>query len=295
MLKGLASRFAHRRADALHEQAVKRREAGDDEGALALYHRALELEPERPNTLYNVGLIHKYRQDWAKSREFNLRAFRLRPDDEATCWNLGIAATALGDWETARVAWTAAGIEIPDGEGPIDTHFGRSCVRLDPDGEPEVVWVQRIDPVRAHILNVPFLGGGYFYGDLMLHDGAPTGVKVADEREYSIFNAFARLARSEYGTAVLLLEAPSETDVAQFEQVADAEGLVAEDWTSGTYFICKACSEGVTHVEHEQVAVWNPNREVAVAVHDEDALHRALSAWADGGPGRYVEIVDLMR
>ena len=295
MLKGLASRFAHRRADALHERGMACSDAGDEDGALANYLRALELQPERAQTLYNVGLIHKYRQDWAKSLDFNLRAFRLRPDDEATCWNLGIAATALGDWETARVAWIAAGVEIPDGEGPIDGHFGRSCVRLDPDGEAEVVWVQRIDPVRARILNVPFLGGGYFYGDLMLHDGASTGVKVVDEREYSIFNAFTRVARSEYGTAVLALEAPSETDVSQLGQAADAEGLVTEDWTSGTYFVCKACSEGLTHVEHEQVAVWNPNREVGVAVHDEGALHRVLSAWADGGPGRNVEIVELIR
>jgi tetratricopeptide (TPR) repeat protein len=295
VLKALASRFAHRRADALHEQGVKRRDAGDDEGALALYHRALELEPARANTLYNIGLIHKYRGAWRESLEFNKRAFELRPGDEATFWNLGIAATALGDWTTARFAWAAAGIKIPDGEGPIEADFGRACVRLDPDGEAEIVWVGRVDPVRARIQNVPFLGGGYFYGDLMLHDGAPMGVKVWNEREYSIFNAFERVARSEYSTAVLALESPSEADVAQLEAAGDADGLVVEDWTSGTYFVCKACSEGVTHVEHEQIPAWNPNREVGVAVRDEDALHRVLSGWADGGPGRAVEIVELVR
>lgn len=61
---------------------------GDEDGALKAYESALALDPLRPNTHYNIGLIHKYRGDWAKSLEHSLRAFELRPDDEATCWNL---------------------------------------------------------------------------------------------------------------------------------------------------------------------------------------------------------------
>lgn len=295
MLRRLVAQFAGRRADALHDRAMACSEAGDKEAALANYMRAVELDPERAHTLYNIGLVYKYRQDWPNSLAYNRRAFDLDPDNQATCWNLGIAATALGDWDTARRAWRQCGYEIGDGDGPIEGDFGRACVRLDPDGQAEVVWVQRIDPVRARVLNVPFLASGFFYGDVMLHDGAQMGVKVSEDREYSIFNAFERVIRSEYGTAVVTLEAPSEEDVTRLIDAGDAQKLAIEDWTSGTYFVCKACSEGVTHIEHEQVAVWNPEREVGIATHDDDALHRVLAAWVESGPGRYAEIVELVR
>jgi tetratricopeptide (TPR) repeat protein len=290
----LVAQFAERRADALHDKGMACSEAGDKDGALANYLRAVELDPARPHTLYNIGLVYKYRQDWPKALDYNRRAFDLRPDDEATCWNLGIAATALGDWATARRAWLQCGYDIGEGDGPIDADFGRACVRLNPDEDAEVVWVRRIDPVRARILNVPLPASGFFYGDVVLHDGAAMGAKVSGEREHPIFNAFQRLARSEYATAVVALEAPSEADVERLADAGDEVRLAVEDWTTVSY-LCKACSEGVTPAEHEHEPVWNTDREAGIAFHDEDALHRVLSAWAEGGPGRYVEIVEVIR
>lgn len=38
------------------------------ERAIAAYERALEADPGAPNVHYNLGLIHKDRQDWAKAR-----------------------------------------------------------------------------------------------------------------------------------------------------------------------------------------------------------------------------------
>jgi hypothetical protein len=292
VLKGLARHFAVRRADALHEQGAACREE-DEEKALGLYLRALQLDPDRPNTLYNIGLIHKYRRDWVQSLDYNRRAFDLRSDSESTCWNLGIAATALGDWATARQAWAAAGIQLDAGEGPIVADFGSGCVRLNPDGEAEVVWAHRIDPVRARILNVPFFRSGFFYGDVMLHDGAPMGTRVSDDKEYSVFNAFERVARSEYGTAVVALAAPSEADVTRLVEAGDAQRLATEDWTAVS-FLCKACSEGVADAEHQHDPVWNPEREVGVGTHDEAVLRRVLEEWVGSGPERSAEILDLV-
>lgn len=294
MLRRLVAQFAERRADALHDRGMACSEAGDKDGALANYLRAVELDPERPATLYNIGLVYKYRQDWRKSLKYNLRSFELQPDNESTCWNLGIAATALGDWATARKAWAAAGIEVEAGEGPILDNFGMSCVRLNPDDKAEVVWVRRMDPVRARVLSVPLPSSGVFYGDVMLHDGASTGTKVWEEKEYPIFNAFERLERSPYGTVSVELVAPSRDDVLRLVEIGDAEELAIEDWTTVSY-ICKACSEGVTHVDGEHDPVWNPDRSVGIGVHDEDALHRVLEAWTASGPGRYAEITDLVR
>ena len=79
-------------AERLHEEA---RLIDDPELALAQYHRVLELDPRRPTTLYNIGLIHKYRGEWRDALHFNQRSVQFNPSDEAANWNLAIAATAL--------------------------------------------------------------------------------------------------------------------------------------------------------------------------------------------------------
>jgi hypothetical protein len=294
--RGLGAIFAHRRANALHTQGQARSDAGDDEAALALYHRALQLEPERPETLYNIGLIHKYRQAWADSLDYNRRALALWPDDDATRWNLGIAATALSDWPTARQVWRLGGFDIGEGAGPIVRDFGPTCVRLNPDGDAEVVWATRIDPVRALITNVPYPQSGYFHGDIVLHDGASTGKKVAQDREYFIFNAFGLAERSPYGTAAAAISAPSGDDVQALLDACTQAGMPAEDWTASTVFLCRQCSEGVTHAEHDQdlEPVWVGERSIGVAVTEEDArtLRGVLDAWA-AGPGRSVGDLSL--
>jgi hypothetical protein len=284
--------FGRLRAARLHDQA-QALGPEDDDAALELYRRALDLEPERPNTLYNIGLIHKYRREWPLSLAYNRRALDLRPDDEATRWNLAIAATALGDWSAAREMWGLCGHDVGEGEGPIDRDFGSACVRLNPDDKPEVVWATRVDPVRARVRNVPFLESGVFYGDVMLHDGAPTGVKVSAEREYSIFNAFERTERSPYGTAVVALTGPSETDLDRLAAAGEAEQMLVEDWTA-VGFLCKACSEGVSEAHHEHDPVWNPEREIGVAVWDEATLQRILMDWSASGPERSAAITEVV-
>ena len=288
-MRGLGAIFAHRRANALHTQGQARSDEGDDEAALALYHRALELEPQRPETLYNIGLIHKYRQAWAESRDYNRRALALWPDDESTRWNLGIAATALGDWATAREVWRLCGLEVGEGEGPILGDFGVACVRLNPEGAAEVVWASRIDPVRAQITNVPYPQSGYFHGDIVLHDGASTGKKVVQGHHYFIFNAFGMAERSAYGTGAVAISAPSADDVQELLDACQHAGLQAEDWTASIVFTCRQCSEGVTHAEHDEELepVWTGEREIGIAVADPHLLRGVLDAWA-AGPGRSV-------
>lgn len=103
------------RAEELNEQGIAHREAGDDELALQAYEEALRLNPDAAKTLYNIGLVYKYRNDWVKSLDYNQRAYALRPEDEASRWNLAIAATALRDWATARKAWADNGIKLEGG------------------------------------------------------------------------------------------------------------------------------------------------------------------------------------
>jgi hypothetical protein len=41
----------------------------------------------------------------------------------------------------------------------------------------EVVWSERICPVRSRIVNIPTGATGFRHGDIVLHDGAPVGYR----------------------------------------------------------------------------------------------------------------------
>lgn len=163
----------------------------DLEVAMPLYQRALALDPYRAATHYNIGLVYKYRGAWTESLHHNLRASDLRPDDEAANWNMGIAATALRDWPAAREAWRRVGIQIADGDGPVEEDFGIAPVRLNPNESAEVVWGKRIDPARVVLVSIPYPASGFRAGDIVLHDGASMGERQYNGRTYSVFNVLA--------------------------------------------------------------------------------------------------------
>jgi tetratricopeptide (TPR) repeat protein len=267
-------------ADELHERA---RELDDPGQALAMYQRVLELDPKRPTTLYNIGLIHKYRGDWQLSREFNKRAVHLSPEDEAANWNLAIAATALRDWTTARAAWRRLGILETDGEGPIEEHFGKTPVRLSPDDSGEVVWGDRIDPVRVRVLNVPYPESGFRYGDIVLHDGAPVGSRESEGREYSVFNVLELFEASSFSTYQAEVRIERDSDAEELTQAFDNAGVINEDWTRSVRFLCKQCSEGRVHEQHDHDLQrdWQDRHLFGLAVNNAAEAQRIIAQWSN--------------
>lgn len=257
-----------KRAGELNEQGNAHREAGDDELALLAYEEALRLQPNAAITLYNIGLVYKYRNDWIKSFDYNQRAYALRPGDEASRWNLAIAATALRDWATARKAWADNGIELGGIDGPIEMDFGPTPVRLNPNGNGEVVWGTRIDPVRAVLHNIPYPESGFRCGDIVLHDGAGVGKREWRGREYPVFNVLELFEASKLSTFCMKVRGATEQQMAALKTAFDAAGMPSEDWMSNVRTLCKACSEGIPH-EHadsdEGAPEWDPARLVGVA------------------------------
>ncbi|WP_431479475.1 tetratricopeptide repeat protein [Massilia eburnea] len=280
------------RAEELNEQGIAHREAGDDELALQAYEEALRLNPDAAKTLYNIGLVYKYRNDWVKSLDYNQRAYALRPEDEASRWNLAIAATALRDWATARKAWADNGIKLEGADGPIEMDFGPTPVRLNPDGDGEVVWATRIDPVRAVLRNIPYPDSGFRCGDIVLHDGAGVGKRESRGREYSVFNVLELFEASKLSTFCMEVQEATEQQMATLEAAFDAAGMPFEDWTSNVRTLCKACSEGVPH-EHadndDQAPEWNPTRLVGVAAVSYEEIAAILDQVA-GGEQMKIEI-----
>ncbi|WP_437880012.1 tetratricopeptide repeat protein [Pseudomonas sp. LRF_L74] len=269
----------------LHQQAMDLHDAGDEEQALALYQRALELDDDRPSTYYNIGLIHKYRGLWAESQRANQRAVDLDDGHEAANWNLAIAATANHDWRTARDVWQRLGMSVEPGDTPISKDFGHTPVRLNPQQGGEVVWGQRIDPVRVRIVNIPYGESGYRYGDVVLHDGAAVGERELNGHRYPVFNVLELFEASDNQTFEAELHVSDLDDVDDLLALLVEHRIAGEDWSRSIRLLCKQCSEGVPHSKHDHEEVpfdeHQPIRLVAIAGPDEALIRTLLARWSD--------------
>lgn len=278
------------RAEELNARALALEAAGQLVEAESGYRAACDCDPTWSVPWYNLGLQYKYQSRWAESFQANLRATELDATDQAAWWNLGIAATALSDWTTARRAWSASGIEMPEGTEPLELDYGPVAIRLNPEAAGEVVWARRVDPARAVIRSVPYSNSGYREGDVVLHDGAVAGTRLLNGHERPVFNALSLFKRSPRSTFEITLLAPAAFDIDALQAVAARRHVVVEDWTSSVREICRQCSEGIPHDEHVWAPVgWNPQRHVGVSAPHREAVEGMLRDWLSGRPDRAVE------
>lgn len=284
--------FSERKAQKLHEQGQALSDEGKEQEAIDIYLKAIELDPGKSESFYNIGLIYKYLNQWEKSLEFNQKAYELDPDDEAARWNLAIAATALRKWDIARSAWKDNGIELDDGSGPIEDNFGITPVRLNPEGEAEVVWTSRIDPVRARIDSIPYAESGFKYGDIVLHDGAAVGYRKNGEREYAVFNVLELFEGSNYQTSIAKVTITEENDLDELENIFSTTPHEFEDWTTNIRNLCKQCSEGKLHEQHdhELKSEWNPERTLGVANNSLESVEALFKEWQENSNGKLLTL-----
>jgi len=278
----------------LHDRAY----AAMDQGALSEASRHFEAllrhRPDAAHYHYMRGLAHKYLRDWKIALDHNLRAIELDDEqNEAEHWNGAIAATALGRWDQARRLWKACGIRIDEGSGPIDDDFGVAVVRLNPWHGGETVFMRRIDPVRARLLNVPLPESGHRFGDIVLHDGASTGTRFDGERNFPVFNELKRLVPSDFQTFVVFVSCDSPADLKTLLD-ASVPGIgYAEDWTGNIAYYCLRCSYGAPH-KHSEAAgdEWQPGRNLGIAAQSQWSVEKLLEDWAAASPGRRIEGIE---
>jgi tetratricopeptide (TPR) repeat protein len=291
---------ATERAAELFDAAQAKSGEGDEQAALSLYLKSLALDREQPAALYNVGLIYKYRRQWKESLRYNRLAIEMRPEDEAANWNAGIAATALREWRVAREAWRRVGIEVEEGDEPIVGKFGYTPVRLngfDESGLPrEVVWAHRLSPVTARISNIPTPEARFRFGDVVLHDGAESGTRFhAPGEERPVFNVFELFEPSDFMTFDAELGVPDEAALEALRSACEAAALEFEDWTGSTTVLCKACSEGRAHEQHDHESDepgWKTERRVGFAAKSATVVEDILENWRSEGEGRHVESLE---
>jgi len=270
----------------LLEQALARFDEGNFAAAAPLYRSILEVDGSLVGCWHDLGIVTKRLGLWEECRAVNRRALELKHDDEGAAWNLGIAGTALSDWATARHGWRTAGLEVPDGEGPLEMELGPVPIRVANDTNPEVVWCRRIDPARALVLSVPTAVTGRRYRDLLLHDGSSNGERLLDGRPVPVFDELAVLAPSPFSTYEARVEVERPEDVAGLESLVERAGGVSEDWTASVRYLCQACSEGNPdageHV-HPFEDGWNSSRTIGLAMEqDEREIQALLSRWVAG-------------
>lgn len=231
---------------------------------------------------FDVALYHKFLRNWDKAYELGKKAAARAGagEGEPAYWNLGIAATMVRDWPTAREAWTRFGITLAPGDGEIEDGFGFACVRLDPDGEAEVVWVRRICPTRGQVLSVPF--GDRRFGEIVLHDGVPNGERTIADQTYPVFDELALWRPSDAATWRAQVTAPDEADMNALSEAFVAQDLALEPVDS-LKFHCRCCSEGTIAADAEALV---GTRDVLLAAPDEATATTVLTAWAEAGAGR---------
>jgi len=275
-------------AGALFDHARRLSDERRWDEALEVYAELLRHFPAHESAWFNAGLLRKWRHEWPETLLCNLKAAELAkdPKGEPAWWNAGIAATALGDWAAARRAWTAYGLRLPEGEGPVEGDFGPAAIRLVKEGgEDEIVWARRIDPARARIQSVPLPASKHRWGDLVLNDGAPEGERRVGARTYRVFSELERMVPSEYATHTVTIEAPELEDVrALCEAFTDAK-LAAEDWNRTVRQLCESCSRGRPHA-HDFQAAFAGIAELGIAAPDRAEAQELLEVWARAGQHR---------
>jgi len=267
----------------LNERGLAFEEEGDVTGAEAAYQAAAEADPEWAVPLYNLGLLYKYQLRWRESLEYNQRAAAIDESNEATWWNLGIAATALEEWDEARRAWAHCGLPVPPGDGPPDFGFGMTPVRLDPNGDGEVVWARRIDPARARILSVPLPSSPHNAGAIVLNDGAAEGYRKVNDKEYPVFNVLAVLRPSPLRKYIIELATIGDSSVEALYRIADELGGVAEDWGRTTNILCAECSRGTPH-EHPERPGTPAHPYCGLAAKNDEHAEEIIKTWLQREP-----------
>jgi hypothetical protein len=250
------------------------------------YRKAIEGDEELRGAWFDLGLVHKWRLEWADALRCNHRALEIDVDDEQdpAFWNAGIAATALGDWSTARWAWAGYGVTMPDDFPDCEDAFGPGAVRL-PGGE--VVWGTRRDPARFRLRSVPLPHSGFRCGDVVLNDGAPNGSRVSGGREYPVFDVLVRLEASPLPTVEVDVETVEPSALVVLEARLSEADVVAENWTTSISIHCKACSEG--RVDYDAPGHEHPVGETDDVTRfgcsgDPARITAVAEAWeADGG------------
>jgi hypothetical protein len=242
----------------LVRQAEAAWQAEDWAESASLYEQAATQAPSDPRIAdwwYDAALGQKFLRNWSEAHRLGIAAAAHTPRgrQNPAFWNLGIAATIQRDWATARDAWEGFGVAMPPGDGPIEGNFGRACVRLNSASGAEVVWVERLCPTRARVVNVPF-DTSRRYGEIVVHDGEPKGDRVVGDRTYRVFDELLLFEPSDLPTLAVTVTVADPADLDALADLFGASSFGFEPVGNGQV-LCRCCSEGSIEQDQPELSV----------------------------------------
>jgi hypothetical protein len=170
-----------------------------------------------------------------------------------------------------------------------------ACVRLNPNETPEVVWGERVDPVRFVVLNVPLPESQRRFRDIVLNDGAQYGTRTRDGIELPVFDELELWRPSRWATFQIILQVPSAECESILVELCHERDFGIEDWST-IRWLCAECSRG-NPAPHECQAgdPDNPWKPFAIAAPSGDEVLTVLEEWkAASGEASYRDVEMLV-
>jgi len=132
--------------------------------------------------------------------------------------------------------------------------------------------------------SIPLPESGHCHGDLVLHDGEPTGYRMLGEREITVFDALELLEPSELSTYEAIVSVETQSDLDAFEEALKSQGIVGENWTTDTRILCKECSEGRPHShdapQHATPEFAPGEYSFGIAAKEKTLIENLIQDWA---------------
>jgi len=235
--------------------------------AVAALGRALGLE-DRPAWRFDLGLVYKRAGRFPDALEAFQAARRGETEPgKGTLWNVALCATACGDGETAADAWRALGLRPETGSGlpfvegldPVQVRLptlgsGQDPTRVVPEEAAgfEVVWVQPLTPCHGVVRSPTHREAAADFGDVILWDGAPIGVREIEGRPVPRFPFLGRLKAGDERRFRFMALQQEEGQVAAVGE-ALPDGAILYPHGERVEMVCPRCAAGDTLVKHEHL------------------------------------------
>lgn len=232
------------------------------------HRRLVELEPERWERHYDLGLFYKTRGRFGEGQAANRAAWeRGGSRDESVQWNLGICATGARDAETALEVWRGMGqhlelgrFGLPEGSYPpvkirlAERPLAERRPPTEPDdpGAEETVWIERSSPCHGVVRSALYYDAiGVDYGDVILFDGAPITHHTYGDERIAVFPHLVTLVHSRYHVFPFAGTQRTNGQIAELSRSLSNDAVVYVH-TEQFLQLCQSCweSPNVDHARH---------------------------------------------
>ncbi|POX50520.1 hypothetical protein [Streptomyces sp. Ru72] len=129
-------------------------------------------------------------------------------------------------------------------------------------------------------MNVPATKGRRF-GDIVVHDGEPTGARTYNGQSVAVFDELLLFEASSLPTLHATVNAADASDVDALVASFFAQDFGAEP-ASSFHMLCACCSEGRVDWDEASVPTHGGSQTVWLAAPETEA-RQLLDEWATGG------------